>query len=442
MSSRVLPFFGAFFLIAVSDTLALAEANWPSFRGPSGQGRTAEAKLPLNWSETENVTWKTAIPGKGWSSPVLRGDAIWMTTAVESNATPAEQAELLKDEKQPKQRQVAKTISLRAVCVDRVSGELIKDIDLLTVENPDAIHLLNSYASPTPVLEEGRLYCHFGTFGTVCIDTNTNERIWERQFPLKHAVGPGSSPVMWRDHLVLVCDGMEAQYVMALDKDTGDVVWKTNRPPMKGDDGDFHKAFSTPLVADWNGSAQLLVPGAQWFVSYEPATGKMLWHINHGKGFSNVAAPAFADGISYLITGFTKPELWAIPVSGRGELTRDGVLWEQKRQIPTKPSPALIDRSIYVINDKGVLSCVDIDSGSIRWTGRVGGNHSASPIFNNDRMYFCSQEGKTTVVRPNPEKFESLAVNELDGQLMASPVPSNGALYIRSDSHLYRIEEK
>lgn len=433
-------FFPSVLLLLLGFGIANAEPNWPAFRGPTGQGTTRETGLPLQWGEGENVAWKTPIPGRGWSSPVVWGNDIWMTTAIERTPTEEEKAELLKDEKQAGQRQVARTISLRAICIERDSGKQKHNVELFNVENPDAIHLLNSYASPTPVIERDRLYCHFGTFGTTCINTSTGDKVWEREFPLKHAVGPGSSPIVWENLLVLVCDGMEQQYVMAVDKATGDVAWKTDRPPMEGNDGDYHKAFCTPLAVEWNNQPQLLIPGAQWFVSYEPTTGKMLWHINHGKGFSNVAAPVFADGISYLITGFMKPELWAMPVNERGELNSNKVLWEQDKQIPKKSSPALVGSEIYLISDKGVLSCIDINSGDINWTKRLGGNYSASPLIAEGRMYFCSQEGKTTVVRPNANKYEELAESELDGQLMASPVALDGALLIRSDSHLYRIE--
>ncbi len=445
---------GVCLAVALSLSLAVAEdasnvvngtppsvgKTWPAFRGTTGQGHATNASPPKEWSSKESITWQTSIPGKGWSSPVVIGDRIWLTTAVENLADENEKADLLKGDKQARQKQIAKTVSLRAICVDMDSGQILQNIELFSVENPGPIHLLNSYASPTPVLESGRLYCHFGTFGTTCLDTGTGEKLWERRFPSEHAVGPGSSPIVWKDLLILVCDGMEAQYVMALDKATGDVVWKTDRPPMEGDNGDFHKAFSTPIVADWNGTTQLLVPGAQWFVSYDPRNGEMLWHINHGKGFSNVAAPVFSDGVAYLITGFTKPELWAIPVSSRGELNASNVLWEQKKQIPKKSSPQLVGKDIYLISDNGILSNVDADSGEIRWVKRLGGNYSASPILADGCLYFCSHEGKTTVVRCNSRAFELVAENELDGQLMASPVAIGSSLFLRSDQHLFRID--
>jgi len=433
-------FFLSIVIAASCSFLTHAELNWPAFRGPTGQGISAETGLPLTWSESDNIAWKTDIPGKGWSSPVVWGDRIWLTTAVEEVLSEEEKAAKLEGDKQASQRQVLKSVQLRAVCIDSKTGAVKHDLELLRISDPDPIHLLNSYASPTPVIEDGRLYCHFGTFGTICLDTQTGAKIWERQLPLQHAVGPGSSPIIWNDLLVLVCDGMESQYVTALSKQTGESVWKTDRPPMEGDNGDFHKAFSSPLVVNWQGQDQILVPGAQWFVSYEPSSGAMLWHVNHGKGFSNVAAPVFAKGISYLITGFTKPELWAVPVSGKGQLTAENVMWEQKRQVPKKSSPVLAGTDLYMISDNGVLSCVDLDTGEIRWSARLDGNYSASPLLADGRLYFLSHEGKATVVEPNREKLIKLAENELDGQLMASPVATNGGLLIRSDTALYRID--
>lgn len=415
---------------------------WPAFRGTTGQGIAERASLPQTWSEDQNITWKVSIPGKGWSSPVAMGNHIWMTTAIEHFDESSENAdeETEGGKKKKKERAEPSSISLRAICVSANSGELLHDCKLFSVDEPGPIHLLNSYASPTPVIEEGRLYCHFGTFGTTCLDTTTGEKIWEKRFPSEHAVGPGSSPIVWNDLLVLVCDGMEAQYVMALNKYNGDVAWKTNRPPMEGTDGDFHKAFSTPLAVESDGTSQILVPAAQWFTSYDAKTGKMLWHVNHGRGFSNVAAPVYGDGVAYLITGFTKPELWAIPVSSRGKLNAGNILWEQKKQIPKKSSPLLAGGAIYLISDNGVLSCVDADSGHVNWIKRLGGNYSASPILADGLLYFCSHEGVTTVVRANPKKFERVAENELDGQLMASPIAIADTLFVRSDTALYRIE--
>jgi len=426
-------------LIVSLSVVNVTAENWPAFRGPTGQGYTTESNLPLTFSETENVTWKTAIPGKGWSSPVIWGSEIWMSTAVVAEST-EESADAVAESKEEKP--VAASVSLRAVCVDKVGGKIIRNVELISVEEPESIHALNSYASPTPVVTQDRVYFHFGTYGTVCLNRADAKVVWKKQLPLQHAVGPGSSPIVWRNLLILVCDGMETQYVTALDCETGSEVWKTNRPKMKGDNGDFHKAFSTPLAIEWDGQPQLLIPGAQWFVSYEPSTGKELWQVNHGAGFSNVAAPVFADGISYLITGFTKPELWAIPVKERGELSDRNVLWEQKKQVPKKASPQLIGSEIYMVSASGVLSCGDVTSGDLNWSARIGGNYSASPLHSDDRVYFASQEGVVIVMKPSAEKFEKLAENKLDGQIMASPAADDSALFVRTDQAIYRIEQK
>ena len=435
-----------FVIVLVAATPALCEPTWPAFRGPTGQGVTTETSLPTHWSEEENLCWKTEIPGKGWSSPVIWGDEIWMTTAVEFSHFLQPHEVRLRPRDLPSATRAKKlrntTLSLRAICVDRASGGMVRDVGLFSIDGPEAIHALNTYASPTPVIEEGHLYCHFGTYGTCCLDTRTGEKLWEREFPVSHSVGPGSSPVVWNDKLVLVCDGTEFQYVMALDKHSGDVQWKTDRPHLEGNDGEYHKAFSTPIVVSSDGVEQLLIPGAQWFVSYAPSNGEMLWWINHGAGYSNVAAPVFSGGIAYLITGYSRSELWAIPANRRGRLSSGAVLWKQSKQIPKKSSPVISGKEIYVVSDNGVLSCIDRRTGKYHWAKRLDGSYSASPLVANGRIYLCSQEGKTTVVRPNPARYEQLAENQLDGHLMASPAVANAALFIRSDRHLYRLQAK
>lgn len=420
--------------------IAQAEAWWPQFRGPTGDGHSDATNLPVAWSETEHVSWKTAVPGKGWSSPVVQDGLVWLTTAVEEVYTEDEETKILNDidAKKAKQRQLAKKISLKALCIDLKSGERVKTTDLLEVENPDYIHTLNSYASPTPVIDENRIYCHFGTFGTVCLDTKTHEVIWKERLPLEHSVGPGSSPFLYKSLLVLVCDGVDVQYVIALDKMTGKQVWKTDRPPMRAEKGDQKKAYCTPIVVNDFGRTQLVIPASQWLISYEPDTGKEIWRVDHGSGFSLVPRPVYGHGMVFFATGFGKPQLWAVRADGEGDVTETHVAWKSTRQIPQKPSPILIDDELYVISDSGITTCFDALTGEVRWIERVDGNYSASPVFADGKIYFCSHEGKVTIIEPG-DQFKEVAVNEIDGQIMASPVPLDGALLLRSDRALYRI---
>lgn len=425
-------------------SVAAAGSLWPEFRGPGGIGIAPGGKAPLHWSETENITWKTPLPGRGWSSPVLADGQVYMTTAIEVFPTEEEAQQLYArkgtDPDHIKARQIAKSITLKLLVVDQKSGELMETATLFEIEEPDAIHRFNSYASPTPVIDGDHLFCHFGTFGTACVDRGDLSIVWERKIPLEHAVGPGSSPFIHGDLLVLICDGVDEQYVTALDKKNGSDVWRTDRPPMDTDDGDKKKSYDTPIaVTDRLGREQLICMGSQWVVAYEPATGEELWKVRHGTGFSVVPRPVVGHGMVYISTGYGKAQLWAIRIDGTGDVTDTHVVWTETRRIPTKPSPLLVGDELYVIDDGGVATCFNAHDGTVHWTGRIGGNHTASPLYADGRIYFSSQEGTVTVIRPGTE-FEILAENELEGQLMASPLLADEALFLRSDTALYRID--
>jgi outer membrane protein assembly factor BamB len=423
----------------------VSAAEWPQFRGPNGDGVSATAKLPTAWSETENIRWKVETPGRGWSSPVVADGRIWITSAIEREIDP-KLREKLRAEKfagnaKKAELNIVGEISLRLIGFDADSGDLILDRELLSVKLPQPVHSLNSYASPSPVWHNGRIYCHFGTFGTVCYDIEAAQIVWQKELPLEHSVGPGSSPVIVADRLIIPCDGADAQYVIALDAETGTEVWKTPRPPMTGDLGDLHKAFCTPLVIDVAGKEQAVVVGAQWVVSYDPADGHELWKVRHGDGFSNVPRPVFGRGMIFMSTGYTRPEMWAIRVDGEGDVTKSHVAWKSTRQIPTMPSPVLVGHELYYVNDQGIASCLDALTGEQRWQKRVEGNYCASAWAADGKVYFANREGKTAVVRASAE-YERLADNQLDGQIFATPAVLGNALILRTDTHLYRIEAK
>lgn len=422
---------------------ATAQVEWGQFRGPTGDGHGAAVGLPTTWSETEHVVWKAAIPGRGWSSPVVGDGLVWVTTAIEKAATP-EQIEAAKKALQgnpiAEQMAIIDSVALHAVGVDLATGKVRHDIPLFTVKQPDPVHSLNSYASPSPILAEHRLICHFGTYGTACVNTADGKVLWKAKLDNQHSVGPGSSPALFEDRLIIPCDGTESQYVAALDLFTGKEVWRTPRPAMQGDKGDLHKAFSTPYLHTVNGTPQAIVVGAQWVVAYEPRTGKEIWRLNHGVGFSNVPRPVVGHGMIYICTGFMRPELVAIRETAQGEIGESDVLFRVKRQIPAQPSPILIGRELYLVSDQGIATCLDALSGDQLWQERIEGNYSGSPLFADGKLYFSNREGQTTVIKPG-RRFEKLAVNHLDGQLMASPAAIDGSLLLRSEAALYRIGE-
>ncbi len=418
-----------------------AGVEWPQFRGPNGDGHASAVSLPTEWSEERSVAWKSAIPGRGWSSPVIGDGLVWVTTAVEHEAAPEELAAKkakLSGNPMANQMTFVGSISLRAVALAAETGKLVHDIPLLDVKDPHPVHSLNSYASPSPVLVEQRLVCHFGAYGTACVNAADGKILWKADLPNDHSVGPGSSPIVFEDLVIIPCDGADTQYVAALDLFTGKPVWKAPRPPMTGDKGDLHKAFSTPYLAEINGQSQAIVVGAQWVVAYEPRTGKEIWRLNHGAGFSNVPRPIVGHGLIYICTGFMRPELVAIRETARGEIGESDVLYRVKRQIPAQPSPILVGKELYVVSDQGIATCLEALTGEQLWQERVEGNYSGSPLAADGKLYFSNREGQTTVIRPG-RKYELLAVNQLDGQLMASPAAIDGALFLRSESHLYRI---
>ncbi|MHC2066990.1 PQQ-binding-like beta-propeller repeat protein [Bremerella sp. T1] len=422
---------------------AFAE-TWPQFRGPNGDGITTAKDVPLSWSADENITWKTPIPGKGWSSPVMVGDKIWLTTAIVQLLSEEEKLEKMKDAKpfQRNQTNLASNVLLKAIEIDYETGEVLRTVDLFDVTDPSPVHLTNSYASPSPVVEGKFVYCYFGTYGACCIDTESASVVWRNnENELEYNVGPGSSPVVVGDKVILTCDGVNDQYITAVDKKTGKTAWKTPRPPFRTDDGDRKKAYATPLVVEIDGAKQVIIPGAQWVCAYDPETGKELWRADHGSGFSNVPRPVYDNGTVYICSGFMRPQLVAIRTDGEGDVTNSHIEWTFSRQVPTTPSPIVVDGKIYMVSDRGVATCVDAATGEEVWTSRMGGNYSASPTFADGNIYFCSESGMTIVIKPG-EEYDVVAENDLGERIMANPIFLDGNLVIRTADNLYRIREK
>lgn len=390
--------------------------SWPQFRGPHGAGLAApDCKPPTEWSETKNIRWKTAIHDRGWSSPVVWGDQIWLTTA-------------LPDGKQ-----------MFVLCVDRNTGKILLDRKLWDIEKPAFINPMNSYASPTCAAEEGRVYVSFGSYGTVGLDTRTFEQLWERRdLPCDHFRGPASSPILWNDRLFLHFDGFDFQYVVALDKATGKTLWRTDRNLDFGTaDGDFKKAFGTPRLIEAEGRNELICPAAVWTQALDPMTGKELWRVKHG-GINVAAPPLFGHGLLFLSTGWSGDRLLAVRPGGSGDVTAERVVWRNKQGAPTRSSPLLADDLIYMVSDKGVACAVEASTGKTVWQERIGGDFSASPIFAGGHLYFAPHEGPITVLKAG-RKFEKVAANKLAEGCMATPAAVDDCLYVRTTTDLYCI---
>lgn len=403
---------------------------------------SAASQAPIEWSEDAHVLWKTPIRGQGWSSPVSDGKMIWLTTAIVKELSQEEQdrirQERFADHMVGAALVIVDSVQFRAIGVDAESGAVMHDLELFQVDQPLPVHSLNSYASPTPVLADQQLYCHFGSFGTVCLDTDTQAIVWRAQLPHNESVGPGSSPALY-DHLLIVpCDGTDTQYVAALDIDTGKEIWRTNRPAMEGNEPEYHKSFSTPTLIEHDGRPQVVVLGAQWIASYVPETGEELWRLRHGKGFSNAVRPVYGNGQVIFTTGFFDSALLAVDPSGSGDVTDSHLTWKYKGQLPTMSSPILVGPSVYFVNDGGVAECIDVATGERKWRERLGGNFCASPIHSGGNLYFGNRDGQMLVIAAL-DTFQEVAANQLDGAIMASPAMIGEDLLIRTDKHLYRI---
>ena len=403
--------------IAALAEIAMAGENWPQFRGPSGDGHSDSTGLPLEWNEQTNIKWKTPIHGRGWSSPVVWDDQIWMGTATEDGK------------------------KMSAICVNRKTGEILHDLLLFENAEPRFCHGTNSYASPTFALEEGRVYVHFGSYGTACLKPDTGEVLWSRRdLPCNHWRGPGSSPILFGEMLIIHYDGYDFQYIVALDKKSGKTVWKKDRDiDYNTDNGDLKKAYCTPIVIEVDGKKQLVSPAAKATIAYDPANGDMLWKVRYQQ-HSATARPLFDGERLFLNSGFPKAELYAVQPTGAGDITDSHVVWNAKKSVGSKPSSLLIDGLIYVIHDAGVVSCLDAKTGEIVWTDRLDGKYSASPVYADGRIYLFAEEGGATVIKPG-RKFEVLTENQLDAGCMASPAVSGRSLIVRTRTHLYRIEQ-
>lgn len=423
-------------LVAARNTWA---EDWPQFRGPTGQGHSIAKDVPLRWSENENVAWKVPIVGRGWSSPVVLGDQIWLTTAIETQGSLQELQQAVERVGAPvPSPYVAGHVTLKAICIDLAGGRVLHDLTLFQTDEPVVLNTMNSYASPTPVVEAGRVYCDFGAMGTACVNTATGKIVWSRHLSVEHQVGPGSSPILYGDTLILTRDGCDQQYIAALDKTTGRTVWKTPRPPHDTSVMVYRKSFTTPVVFEDNGVEQMGVVGAQWIVSYDPTTGKERWRVDTGPTFSNASSPVYGDGMVYVCTAYGGTRMYAICTDGHGDVTDTHIAWELQRSTPRRTSPLLIDHQLYLVSERGVASCVDAKTGEVCWSERLDGAFSASPVFASGRVCFFGENGTATVVQPD-DSFRRLAENEIDGRIMATPAFVDRSIVLRTDTHLYRI---
>jgi outer membrane protein assembly factor BamB len=407
-------------VLALGPAAASVSAeDWLQFRGADGQGHSSATGLPTRWSATENVRWKTAVPGEGWSSPIASGKRIFLTAAVPAGPSH----------------------SLHALALEADGGAIAWDTEIFDklVEELAQMHPKNSHASPTGIVDGKRLFVHFGAHGTACLSCDDGQILWKTRAIAYHPQhGSGGSPVLVDGVLVYSCDGVDVQFVVGLDARTGAVRWKQPRPAC---DEPKRFAFSTPLVIEVGGETQVVSPAAHGAVAYDPQTGRERWRVRYS-GYSVVPRPVYGLGLVFITTSYDSSSMLAVRPDGHGDVTDSHVAWKQSKAMPYTPSPLLVEDELYLVNDAGIASCLDARTGRSRWMHRIGGKFSASPLVAEGRIYVQSEEGVTTIFQADRDRYVEVAANKLGERTLASPAVIDESLLIRTAQGLYRIENR
>jgi outer membrane protein assembly factor BamB len=404
--------------LLLGPNLATRAENWPEFRGPTGQGLYAGKNLPIEWSTTKNVVWKQPIPGKGWSSPIVLDGRVYVTSAMPMEGS--------------------KDLALKAICLDAAKGTLLWQTEVFQQEAAKSpkIHGKNSHASPTPITDGKRLYVHFGHQGTACLDLD-GKVIWRnRELRYSPVHGNGGTPILVDDKLIYSADGGDKQFVVALNTADGKLVWKTDRQSKA-----VQKfSFSTPLLVTVNGKRQVVSPASDAVISYDPADGKEIWRLRY-TGYSVIPRPVFGHGMIFMSTSYNNPSLLAIRVDGAGDVTDTHVAWKVSKAAPHTPSPLLVGDELYMVSDGGIATCLDARTGKAHWQERLESAYSASPFYADGKVYFQSEAGVTTVLEAG-KHFKVLATSKLGERTFASYAVADGAIYLRTESQLYRLQAR
>ncbi len=402
------------FTASLLGSLAFSgEPNWPEFRGPTGQGLSDARSVPIHWTNERNVQWKVAIPGTGWSSPVIFDGSVYLTSAVPAAGGGYE---------------------LQLISVALADGKPRFAVTLFE-QGADAakIHSKNSHASPTPLVDDGKVYVHFGHMGTACVSTD-GEVLWKtKRYAYRPVHGNGGSPALHRGSLLFSCDGASDPFVVALRAEDGGELWKTERTS----DATKKFSFSTPLVIEGDGGVLAISPGSNAVSAFDVQTGREVWRVRYD-GYSVIPRPVFAEGLIFIGTGYDSPTLLAIRPGGSGDVTDTHVAWKLTKRAPHTPSPVWSQGRLYLVSDRGVASCLKAATGEELWQGRLEGGFSASPVVAEGRVYFQSETGVGYVVADS-DAFSLLASNPLNERTLASYAVGDGLLLIRGEESLYRI---
>jgi len=417
----------SFFIIfsfLLSAACGQSTDNWTHFRGSKMDGHATVKSAPLHWSDSTNVEWKVPVKGLGWSSPVVYGNQIWLTSAA-------------KDGKE-----------FYTLCFDLITGKLLDEKTIFTAEDPQRIHGTNSYATPTPCIEEGLVYVHYGHFGTACINTNNFEVVWKREdMPCEHMQGPASSLILHKNMLIVHLEGTKDPYVAALDKKTGKTIWKSVRPAEIYDPLEpvYRKSYQTPIVIEAAGKELLISNSAYLCFAHDVNTGEVIWSIEYGYD-STVSQPIYWDGLVYVNSGwifldnqpfFTRQ--YAVDPTGKGDVTKTHIKWMYEDEVPQIPTPVIVDGKMYMVHDRGMATCLDAKTAKVIWKQELKGNFNTSPIYAGGNIYFFNVKGDCTIIKPG-SSFQLVAENSIGETVKAVPVFVNDKMILRTEKHLYLIK--
>jgi outer membrane protein assembly factor BamB len=428
-----------FFAIQLGESRS---ENWPQFRGPNSTGASRESGLPTEWDAKKNVAWKVAIPGRAWSSPIVWEDKIFVTNAVGEKDLEKPKAGLYFGGERRKPRDVEHTWEL--ICLGRDDGKIIWRKSVRRSKPTIAIHIKNSYASETPVTDGKRIYAYFGSAGLYCYDFDGNE-LWNKDlgtYRTKLGWGTGSSPAIDDARVFVQCDNEEDSFLLALDKTSGDEIWRKPRNEKSN--------WGTPFLWRTKLRNELVTVGTMKARSYDPETGKLLWELS-GNSVISVPTPVASEELLYVSSGYVldlKKPIYAVRPGASGDISlkaeeekNDSIAWVQRREGPYNPSPLLYDGHLYVLYDRGYLACFDAKTGERLYKKRVQGGgpgFTASPWAYDDKVFCLNEDGETFVVEAGPE-FKLLGSNPLSAFTMATPAISQGSLFIRTIDHLYCV---
>ncbi|WP_319590966.1 PQQ-binding-like beta-propeller repeat protein [uncultured Draconibacterium sp.] len=423
MMTKKINFAAFLFFFFVFVSCQTEQQNWTHFRGSNMDGHANVESAPLHWSDTENVVWKVPVKGLGWSSPVVYDGQVWLTSAEEDGT------------------------AFYVSCFDLISGELLVEKTLFSAEEPQRIHPTNSYATPTPCIEKGRVYVHYGSFGTACVDTKNFEVIWKRNdLPCEHMQGPASSPIIYKDKLIVHLEGTEDPYVVALDKTTGEINWKSVRPKEIYDPLQpvFRKSYQTPIVVNVGGRDLLISNSSFMCFAHDVDTGEVVWTFQYGDD-STVSQPLFYNGLVFINSGWIfedgKPNFtreFAIDPTGEGDVTETHQVWMYEDEVPQIPTPVIVDGKMYMVHDRGMVTCLDAMTGSVIWKEKLRGNFNSSPIYAGGNIYLINVKGFCTIIKPG-DSFEKVAENDIAETVKAVPVFVGDKMLLRTQNHLFSI---